>query len=128
MTDKPAVRITNTLAAMTRGAPLGRIERLCECQKTVACSVLARMVGEAQDINAGYAMTIKHALDDCRAADKARIDQLVEALAGLLGIVNESQGVTGYHMNRTVAEWDEFEEVAAADAVLSQFHRKESVR
>lgn len=76
MTDKPEVRITKTLAAMARGAPLAGIERLCESQKTVACSVLARMVDEAQDINTGYALTFKYGHEASRAADKARIAEL----------------------------------------------------
>ena len=78
MTDKPEVRITKTLAAMARGAPLARIERICESQKTVSCSVLARMVEEAQDINTDYALTFKHGHEASRAADKARIADLTE--------------------------------------------------
>jgi len=80
MTDKPEVRITKTLAAMARGAPLARIERICENQKTVACSVLARMVEEAQDINTDYALTFKYGHEASRAADKARIAELEAVL------------------------------------------------
>lgn len=92
MTDKPEHRIAKTLAAMVRGAPLGRIERLCESQKTVACSVLARMVEEAQDINTDYAMTIKHAHEASRAADKARI-------AELLGLLRDAKELAAFWIN-----------------------------
>ena len=44
--------------------------------------------------------------------------ELLAALEGLLDIVGESDGVSGYHLNGDIAEWDEFEELNAAyDAV-----------
>ena len=47
------------------------------------------------------------------------------ALEGLLGIVQESTGVAGWHLNGVVADWDEFEEeVIAADDAL-KLHRKQ---
>lgn len=48
----------------------------------------------------------------------APADRLREALAGLLAIVDESRGVSGYHLNGAIAEWDEFPEVEAARATL----------
>lgn len=50
----------------------------------------------------------------------APADRLREALAGLLAIVDESRGVSGYHLNGAIAEWDEFPEVEAARAVLAE--------
>ena len=47
-------------------------------------------------------------------------DQIREALAGMLVIVDESRGVDGYHLNGDTAEWDEFPEVEAARAALAQ--------
>ena len=46
------------------------------------------------------------------------------ALEGLLGIVQESTGVAGWHLNGDVAGWDEFEEVRAAEEAL-KLHRKQ---
>ena len=44
--------------------------------------------------------------------------ELMAALEGLLDIVGESDGVSGYHLNGDIAEWGEFEELNAAyDAV-----------
>jgi hypothetical protein len=53
-------------------------------------------------------------------ADKARIEELTEALGDLLAIVSDSAGVAGYHLNGAIAEWGEFDEVGAAFAALSQ--------
>lgn len=46
-------------------------------------------------------------------------EQLYTALEGLLAITRDSQGVAGYHLNGVVAEWDEFEEVSAAEAAIT---------
>lgn len=46
--------------------------------------------------------------------------ELLEALRGMLAIVNDSRGVAGYHLNGNVAEWDEFDEVDAARAALKE--------
>jgi hypothetical protein len=49
---------------------------------------------------------------------EARVKELEEAVRGLLGIVDDSAGVSGYHLNGDVAEWDEFAEVEAARTAL----------
>lgn len=49
----------------------------------------------------------------------APANRLREALAGLLAIVDDSRGVSGYHLNGAIAEWDEFPEVEAARAALA---------
>lgn len=46
--------------------------------------------------------------------------ELYDALEGLLGIIEESAGVDGYHMNGEVAEWGEFEEVNEAYEALAK--------
>lgn len=43
-----------------------------------------------------------------------------EALQGFLNVVNESQGVAGYHLNGDIAEWGEFPEVDLAVKALAQ--------
>ena len=49
----------------------------------------------------------------------------VEALEGLLAIVSDSFGVAGYHLNGEVAEWGEFEEVAAAEEALAAYRTQD---
>jgi len=47
-------------------------------------------------------------------------EQLRKAVKGLLSIVYESEGVAGYHLNGTVATWDEFNfEVGNAEMALA---------
>lgn len=46
-------------------------------------------------------------------------NDLREALAGMLAIVDESRGVEGYHLNGDVAYWEDFLEVEAARAALA---------
>lgn len=52
------------------------------------------------------------------------VTKIVEALEGLLSITSESYGVTGYHLNGEVAEWGEFEEVAAAEEALASYRKQ----
>lgn len=77
MTDKPVKRdprlTTKTLAAMAMGKPLHKLEAVCEQQKTIAVSRVARMVEEAQDILKDYAYTLNSESEASRAAGKARI-------------------------------------------------------
>lgn len=49
----------------------------------------------------------------------AAVPAVVEALKGLLSVVSESRGVEGFHLNGDIARWDEFQEVADADAALA---------
>ena len=46
--------------------------------------------------------------------------ELYAALERLLGVIEDSKGLAGYHMNGTVAEWDEFEEVNEAYEALAK--------
>lgn len=50
---------------------------------------------------------------------------LASALEGMLSIVSDSSGVAGYHLNGDVADWDEFEEINAANEAL-RLHAKQS--
>lgn len=58
----------------------------------------------------------------------ATAPDLREALEGLLSVVNDSQGVAGYHINGAVATWDEFEEVGDAIAALAKATAIDKVR
>lgn len=62
-------------------------------------------------------MQRKHGLSPAEklvAMTKQR-DVLLEALNGVLGVMNNSQGVAGWHKNGAIATWDELlPEVAAA--------------
>jgi len=50
--------------------------------------------------------------------------ELVEALKGMLAIVSDSSGVTGYHINGVVADWGEFDEVNAALQALANHAKR----
>ena len=82
-------------------------------------SVLARMKPEQIQ---HMEISLNNALSD---ADMLRRDVkgLVEALEGLLGVIGESRGVSGYHLNGEIAEWDEFQEVYDATAALAAYRK-----
>ena len=103
MTNKPDARMYETFALMARGRPLHKIEALCEKQKTVACSVLARMVEEAQDINTDYALTIRYSHEASRAADKARIAELEQALSELRDWYQDRTGLPACRANAALS-------------------------
>jgi hypothetical protein len=52
------------------------------------------------------------------AATQQKLDVAVEALEGLFAIINDSNGISGYHKNGDIAAWGEFEEVEKAEAAL----------
>lgn len=47
-------------------------------------------------------------------------EELLEVLKGMVAIVDDSRGVAGYHLNGDTAEWDEFDEVDAANAAIAK--------
>lgn len=49
-----------------------------------------------------------------------KINEMLAALEGLIAIVGDSHGVSGYHLNGDVAEWGEFEEVANAQDAIAK--------
>lgn len=49
-----------------------------------------------------------------------KTEELLKALKGVLNIVNDSQGVSGYHQNGRVAQWDEFDEIIEAEALIKR--------
>lgn len=64
-----------------------------------------------------------HAAIDLRAHDQAQreeIARLREALEGFIGLINESHGVAGFHLNGDIAEWDEFDLINQAQAALAK--------
>lgn len=46
--------------------------------------------------------------------------ELLAALEGLVGIVDDSNGVSGYHLNGDIADWGEFEEIEMARDVITK--------
>ena len=52
------------------------------------------------------------------------VAKLVEALEGILSIVYESDGASGYHLNGDIAKWCEFEEVAMAEEALALYRQQ----
>lgn len=45
---------------------------------------------------------------------------LLDALTNILNIMNDSEGVAGYHLNGDIAKWDEFEEIALAEEAIKK--------
>jgi len=58
----------------------------------------------------------------------AAAPDLLEALKGMIAIVDDSHGVSGYHLNGDVAEWDEFEEIEAAAEAIKKAEGTECTR
>lgn len=50
--------------------------------------------------------------------------ELIEALKGMVYIVQDSSGVYGYHKNGNIAYWDEFNEVDNALTTLAKYEKK----
>ena len=46
--------------------------------------------------------------------------ELLEALKSLLDLTADIKGVSGYHLNGDIAEWDEFEEVSSAYELIKR--------
>lgn len=57
-------------------------------------------------------------------SEPAEVAKLVEALEGLLAIIDESLGVSGYHLNGNMAKWCEFEEVEMAEEALAIYRQQ----
>ncbi len=57
-------------------------------------------------------------------SDSQRIKEsapaLLQALDGIMAIVNDSRGVAGFHLNGNTALWEEFEEIDAALAAIAE--------
>ncbi len=70
----------------------------------------------------GYTIrAIANAAEQIKAQQRERVGKLEGALGGLLAIVNDSNGVDGYHLNGDIATWDEFEEeIEIAEAALKK--------
>lgn len=45
---------------------------------------------------------------------------LLDALTNILNIMNDSEGVAGYHLNGDIAKWAEFEEIASAEQAIKK--------
>ena len=56
--------------------------------------------------------------------EPAEVVKLVEALEGLLAIIDESLGVSGYHLNGAMAKWCEFDEVEMAEEALMVYRQQ----
>lgn len=57
--------------------------------------------------------------DDVEPLEESHVD-LLSALEGLLAIIRDSDGVTGYHLNGDVAPWDEFSEIEQAVSAVTR--------
>lgn len=50
----------------------------------------------------------------------ASAPDLLNALISVLNIMNDSEGVAGYHLNGDIASWDEFEEIKQAQEAINK--------
>jgi hypothetical protein len=50
----------------------------------------------------------------------AAAPDLLTALESLMSIIDESRGVVGWHLNGDVANWGEFEDIAAARVAIAK--------
>ena len=50
----------------------------------------------------------------------AAAPDMLEALTNILKIVEDSEGVAGYHLNGDTAKWDEFDEVTNAIKTINK--------
>ena len=50
----------------------------------------------------------------------AAAPELLEALISVLNIMNDSEGVAGYHLNGDIASWGEFEEIKQAEQAIKK--------
>ena len=57
-------------------------------------------------------------------AEHTKVAKLVKALEGLLAIIDESLGVSGYHLNGNMAAWCEFDEVEMAEEALAIYRQQ----
>ena len=71
-------------------------------------------------IYADYPSTKDYELGEANARLIASAPDLLAALEALMGIVSDSHGVSGYHRNGDIAEWDEFDEINIAIAALAK--------
>lgn len=46
------------------------------------------------------------------------VPYLLEILGTIMGIVNESDGVSGWHLNGDIATWDEFDVIGEIEDIL----------
>ena len=86
-----------------------------------SCSDSIRIATENYDVVAdvydGWNSVDKQIdMDVCVANAKliAEAPELLEALTNILKIVEDSEGVVGYHLNGDTAKWDEFDEITNA--------------
>lgn len=77
--------------------------RLAECLEQPDYCTLAQMRRAAAQLRTQHALL-----------ERAR-----DALNGVNNIVRDSRGVAGYHLNGDTAEWDDFDEVDAAEQALA---------
>lgn len=54
----------------------------------------------------------------------AQAEKMKAALEGIIGAVNESRGIAGYHLSGDIAYWDEFEEIDNARVLLAELSEK----
>lgn len=77
----------------------------------------------ARSVEAEHYKSLWMAANNELAKAKTERESALSALEGLIAIRNDSEGVSGYHLNGEIAHWDEFEEVALAEAIVANMRK-----
>jgi hypothetical protein len=97
-------------------------ERMAQIDRQAREAEARRIAEEAArpaQVEVDRAAAERAAADSALERVRAATPLLLEALQGFMAIVNESRGVSEYHLNGAVAEWDEFTEIFAAAAAIA---------
>jgi hypothetical protein len=78
------------------------------------------ILGEGGDIRTAVVLGFDSNENQANAHLIAAAPELLAALQGMLAIVSESRGVSGYHLSGDVAEWAEFPEIDVATATIAK--------
>ena len=87
-----------------------------------AGAVFMAVCKKCSDVGARVLVKTKGTVEESQANARliAAAPDLLAALEALMGIVSDSHGVSGYHRNGDIAEWDEFDEINIAIAALAK--------
>ena len=84
-----------------------------------------RLIGWfANSIMAGHDVATSKCTDEIDQL-KAEKSDLLEALEELASVIDESEGVAGWHLNGAVARWDEFDCVQKIEVAIKKARGEE---
>ena len=102
-----------------------RLKHIIECAKT---PLMADVMRERDAYLARIQMVEEYRVNDHLKSRLAKLEEIADRLAkatdSMLGIVSESQGITGWHLNGDVLNWEQcepIEEMASAHSAYQQY-------